>query len=242
MPAKTEGLTHDRRATYQPWRRQRTYQARAVPGLRQAHCPPVRRQVDRDDGTRHRCHRPALRGSTVCGGRGSHGGSARQVRAAAARREAESVALAAYERYSPNGDRPVDLLAALEATAAEVRRWTDWTGRRVEELTRGDWRPDEPRAAAELAMYERALKLSSRFLADLARIGVEARLQQRMAELEAEHAARVERFERNAGLGLARIMKAALGDFERVLCPVCVGALRAAIPEVMPRRIRELGP
>jgi hypothetical protein len=79
--------------------------------------------VDRENGSRHRCHRPARRGTTVCGGRGSHGGNAPQVKALAARRVEQAKAVAVFERYSPDGPRHVDVPADLAAIISEVRNW-----------------------------------------------------------------------------------------------------------------------
>lgn len=153
-------------------------------------CPdcgqPITRQcaghVQRARGGReagHRCHQSARRGGTVCG---AHGGAAPQVRAAAARRVAEARALAVYERYAPNGQHPVDVWAELAALVAEVRRFTDFTGSRVAALTAGDWRPDEPRAAAEVALYERALDRAGRLLTAAAALHLDDVERERAAE------------------------------------------------------------
>jgi hypothetical protein len=156
-----------------------------------------RRCVATASSTGERCRKAPVRGATVCA---THGGSVGRVRAAAARRVAESAALAVYERHSPNGDTPVDVGGALLELAAEVRRFTAWAGRRVETLTAADWRPDEPRAAAELALYERALDRSGRLLADLSRLKLEARLV-RITELQVAALSRiVERTLRDHGV------------------------------------------
>jgi hypothetical protein len=124
-------------------------------------------------GTGQRCRRAPLKGSDVCI---MHGASAPQVRAAAAVRVAESAALAAYARHSPNGDSPVDVVAGLSALVAEVRRFADWAGQRIETLTATEWEPHDDRARAEFGLYERALDRAGRVLADVARLGIEARL------------------------------------------------------------------
>jgi hypothetical protein len=128
-----------------------------------------------------------------------HGGAAGQVQAAAARRVAEAAALVMYEAYSPapNGDGPVDVAAELLRLVAEVRRFADFTGGRVAALTAGEWRPDEPRAAAEVALYERALDRAGRVLAEVGRLGLEERaykLAERVTQAQAAQAtAAVER-------------------------------------------------
>jgi hypothetical protein len=133
-----------------------------------------RRCVATASTTGERCRKAPVRGATVCW---THGGAVGRVKAAAARRVAESAAMAVYERYSANGDGPaVDVIRELARLAAEVRRFADFTGARVEALTAGEWRPDEPRAAAELSLYERAVDRASRLMVDLARLGIDARL------------------------------------------------------------------
>jgi hypothetical protein len=173
--------------------------------------------------TGERCKLPPLRGSVVCW---KHGAGAPQVRAAAERREAESAVLAAYERHSTNGDRPADVSAALLALVAEVRRWAEFTGARVEALTAADWRPDDPRAAAELALYERSLDRAHRLLADVARLGLEARLA-RVTESQV--------------IQLARTIRAVLGDLNGLLCHDCRVVVAESVPRIVPGHIRRLG-
>ena len=144
-----------------------------------------RRCVATASGTGERCRKAAIRGGTVCG---THGGSVGRVKGAAQRREAESAALAAYSRYSPNGDgQGVDVVAALTELAAEVRRFADWTGARVEAMTSAAWTPDDPRAAAEFGLYERALDRAGKLLADMGRLQlVHSAI---VADVEARHEA-----------------------------------------------------
>jgi hypothetical protein len=151
--------------------------------------PMKRRCTATVKATGERCKLPPIRGGSVCH---KHGASAPRVRDAAARRVAAAEALAAYQRHT--GDPvPVDLLAALERVAGEIQRWADFAGRRVEQLTRGEWRADEPRVAAEFGTYERALKLASRFLTDVSRLALDER--QRAYERETGERYRAE-FER----------------------------------------------
>ena len=131
--------------------------------------------VDRPDGTRHRCHRTARRGTTVCGGRGSHGGNAGQVVAKAAERVAEATALAVYERYSVNGDGPVDILGQLGHLAGEVTKFLDFATGRIAALSADQWAAgDQPAVHAAVGLFERACDRAGRLLTDLARIGVAA--------------------------------------------------------------------
>jgi len=135
--------------------------------------------VDRKDGTRHRCHHSARRGSTVCGGRGSHGGNARQVKAKAAERVAEAAAIEIYQRHRPDGDTStIDVFAELAAIVAEVRGFKDFLGRQVERLTAAEWQPGHPgrdQARAEVRLYAEALDRTRIILTDIVKLGIEER-------------------------------------------------------------------
>lgn len=149
-------------------------------------CPgcgrPISRQcAGRVKRTGHRCHRSADHGAAVCG---SHGGSAPQVREAAARRVAEAEALATFERYSPNGDGPVDVFAALEALVARVTSFADFAARRIETLTAEHWAAFSPRTAAEVDMFRQACRDAAQLLTATARLGLDERLlAQRKADM-----------------------------------------------------------
>jgi hypothetical protein len=186
-------------------------------------CPdcgrPISRQcaghVKRGRGGRqpgHRCHQSARQGTNVCG---SHGAAAGQVRAAAQRRVAEAGALALWQRYSANGDgpAPVDVAVELSRLVAEVRRFADFTGARVEALSRGAWRPDDPRAAAEVALYTGALAEARKLLLGVGRLGLEARLA-RLSEVQ--------------GMAIERVLRGALADLGHDDRDPAVGAAVAA--------------
>lgn len=151
-----------------------------------------RTRGDRQPG--HRCHQSARQGANVCD---SHGGRARQVRAAAGRRVAESAAVAAFERET-GGAAPVDLLTALERTVGEVRHWADFVGARVTQLTAGQWSADDPRVAAELSLYERALSRAGRLLTDVSRLALDERQRAYEREADERYRARFEREQREA--------------------------------------------
>jgi hypothetical protein len=174
--------------------------------------------VDRPDGTRHRCHHSARRGSTVCGGRGSHGGNARQVKAKAAERVAEAQAIEVYRAYSPNGgNTPVDVVGELARVVAEIARFKDFLGERVAALSAQEWRHDHPardRVRAEVALYGQALDRTARVLVDVSRLGLEEQTRAAGGRLERARADRiVAAFEAAlAGLGLpAERQREALG-------------------------------
>src|SRR6266536_3657599 len=124
-----------------------------------------------DDG--RPCPNWAMTGQQVCA---SHGGITRQAKAAAARRAAEAKAVEVYRAYSPNGDNtPVDVVGELVDLVREVRRFRDFLGSRVSELSADQWSYEHPareRIAAEIGLYERALDRSGRLLADVARLGL----------------------------------------------------------------------
>jgi hypothetical protein len=159
--------------------------------------PERRRCVATASSTGERCRKAPVLGATVCA---THGGSVGRVKAAAARRVAESAALAVYERHSPNGDTPVDVGGALLELVAEVRHFAAWCGQRIEALTAADFSPADPAAAAEFGLYERALDRSGRLLADVSRLKLEARLV-RITELQVAALSRiVERTLRDHGV------------------------------------------
>jgi hypothetical protein len=150
---------------------------------------------------------------------------------------AEAQALAMYERYTPdghgsNGHGPVDVLAELGRLVAEVRRFADFTGARVAALTAGDWRPDEPRAAAELALYERALDRAGRLLTEVTRLGLE--------DVGRERAMRDYWVARRVGERAAAIMRAVFTDLmDRHLAP---DPRDPAVADIVVRRIRQMEP
>jgi hypothetical protein len=130
---------------------------------------PVKRQcaAHKPDGSR--CRLSAVHGAVVCH---KHGAGAPQVKAAAARRVAEAEALAEYEKFSPNGSGPVDVLAELERLLARVVAFSDFATARIEALTGREWAAFGPRTAAEVDMFRQALRDASRLLADVAKLGL----------------------------------------------------------------------
>jgi hypothetical protein len=180
---------------------------------------PVKRQCVRTVlATGERCRNAPIKGGTVCH---KHGGSAPQVKAAAARRVAEGKALAKFERYSPNGRsaEPVDVLAELAVLVREVTAFKDFAADRLRALTADDWRAADAGVAAEVAMFERAADHAGRLLTDVARLGLQERMV-RMSEAE--------------GARLYGAMNRALQELE--LSERQWGLARV----VMPRMLREL--
>ncbi len=175
-----------------------------------------------------RCRRSAILGSTVCMW---HGGAASQVKLAAARRSAEAEALAAYERYvgpNGNGGQAVNVAAELARLIGKVTRFTDFAEARLAALGPDDWQRHDARTAAEVGMFLRACTEARKLLRDVARLGLEERAQR--AAREAEWAAQ------RRGTEVAQLVQAILADLE------LTAAQRALVPEVVPRRFRELIP
>ena len=100
---------------------------------------------------------------------------------------AEAEALATFERYSPNGDGPVDVYAALEALVARVTAFADFAAARIETLTAEHWAAFSPRTAAEVDMFRAACRDAGQLLTATARLGLDERLlAQRRADLYEE--------------------------------------------------------
>ena len=121
------------------------------------------------------CRGYAVAGGAVCA---AHGGRVPQVKAAAARRVAEAAAHAAYQRYSRNGDRPVDVLAQLEHLVGVVTHFAGFAESRVAALGEDAWRLDNPardQILAEIRMFERAQQAAGRLLTDVVRLDLYGR-------------------------------------------------------------------
>jgi hypothetical protein len=141
------------------------------------------------------CRRWAIPGLRVCA---SHGGSAPQARAAAARRVAEAKAAAVLNTWS---SEPVaDPLGELQRLAGEVVGWKNLLAGRVAELTqmRYEGRAGE-QLRAEVALFERALDRCERVLSSMARLNIDERLAV-VSETQ--------------GRALARVVDAVLADLE----------------------------
>jgi hypothetical protein len=137
------------------------------------------------------CSAWAVNGGTCCA---AHGGRAPQVRAKAAERVARAKALQVYERYSSNGDGPVDVLAELAHLVGVMTRFAAVTEGRLATLGEDDWALDNPDREAflgEIRMFERAQEAASRILVDVARLGLEAKVATRSARLEQDQVDRI---------------------------------------------------
>ena len=132
---------------------------------------PIVRQCTAHVPSGRRCRRSAVKGASVCP---SHGGSAPQVRAAAAVRLAEAAAVATFERYAgPNGDSgAVNVVTELARLVAAVTAFRDFTEARLRAVTEAEWAAHGPRVAAQVRMFETACDQARRLLRDVARLGV----------------------------------------------------------------------
>jgi hypothetical protein len=153
--------------------------------------------------TGERCTKAPIRGATVCA---THGGSVGRVKAAAARREAEAAATAAAAKYGApvTTTSPAALRDELNRTAGII----DWLTARVQALDEGDltWGTERRiiktpgpgqgsqqsapqmevtqsgRPHVYVAMLERERHHLAGVAAEMARLGIEARVA-RAAEL-----------------------------------------------------------
>lgn len=125
------------------------------------------------------CKYPAMMGGSRCN---CHGGSAPRAKAAAARRLAEAKATKAIQRegIAPLGD-PVELLRQLAAEAVALKDYFSDRLRELESLRYQGNTGEQLRS--EVALYERALDRSQKFLHDLARLGLDER-QVRVSEAQ----------------------------------------------------------
>lgn len=132
----------------------------------------------RDGGT---CTYKAMLGGTRCR---RHGGAIPSVRAAAKRRLAEQAATRAVERegIAPLGD-PVEMLRELAAEAIGLKDFFAARLAALEELRYQGAGQAGEQLRAEVALYERALDRSQKFLHDLAKLGLDER-QVRVSEAQ----------------------------------------------------------
>jgi len=131
--------------------------------------------------TGERCRNSAIRGGTVCH---KHGGSAPQVKAAAAIRVTEERTRRELARL--NLPPVEDPLTELARVAAEVVAWKDAIGAKVNELTELRYKAGEggEQLRSEVALWERALDRCERFLTAMARLNIDERLA-RISEAQA---------------------------------------------------------
>jgi hypothetical protein len=98
------------------------------------------------------------------------------VRAAAARRTAESDLLATFSKYAGPVDGQSggpDVLAQLARLVAEVCAFKDYAHGLAVSLTVGEWQDlDDPRVAATVGLWERASDRAARLLVDVGRLGL----------------------------------------------------------------------
>lgn len=122
--------------------------------------------------TGQRCEKPAMRGGLVCR---SHGGAARQIRQAAARRTTEAEALAALAQMDV---QPVDdPLSELAILAGEALQWKRLLKDRVSELSSlGYAGATGEQVRASVQLYGAALDRLERVLVSIARLNIDDRL------------------------------------------------------------------
>lgn len=188
------------------------------------------------NGTRHdlaKCGARKRQGEGLCGrpagwgtshpGEGAcklHGGATRTQTVGAERRQVEREARRLLEELGEA--RPVtDPAAELQRVAGEIVAMKDAAARIVQGLTsmRYVGATGAEQLRAEVAVYERALDRAAKVLADMVKLGLEAR-QVGLAEAQ--------------GALVAQVVRAILGDLQ------LTAEQQARVPEVVPRRLRAL--
>jgi hypothetical protein len=135
---------------------------------------PTKCKARRTDG--QPCGRYPRRGASVCP---AHGGSAPQVRAAAAERVLDEKLRDTLARLGTVQGTPVDNpLAALALLAGQVLAFKDAVGELVNELREIRFTDSKggEQLRSEVAMYERALDRSMQVLVAMARLKLDERL------------------------------------------------------------------
>ncbi|HVC08239.1 MAG TPA: HGGxSTG domain-containing protein [Solirubrobacterales bacterium] len=119
-----------------------------------------------------KCGRQPMSGYHRCD---MHGGKLPQVRRMLARQEVEAKAMRVIERegIAPVGD-PVELLRALAAEAIGLKNFFAARMAALEDIRYATPGAGE-QLRAEVSAYERGLDRAERFLADLARLGLDER-------------------------------------------------------------------
>jgi len=119
------------------------------------------------------CGNAAILGATVCR---LHGGSIGRVKRSAALRVAQEKATRAIERegIAPLGE-PVEMLRQLTAEAVQLKDYFADRLKALEELRYTAPGAGGEQLRSEVALYERALDRSQKFLHDLAKLGLDTR-------------------------------------------------------------------
>lgn len=135
-----------------------------------------------------RCAKAAILGGSVCR---SHGGAAPQVKAQAARRLAEAGAARSLKLADVEVTPIEDPLSKLADVAAMAVAWMDHIAPKLDELH--SWSATTEggteQVRALVALFERSMDRSQRFLADWVRLGFDERMvamNERQASLVAE--------------------------------------------------------
>jgi hypothetical protein len=99
------------------------------------------------------------------------------VKAAAARRVAETEALSLYERVRGAGNgKPVDVAGELARLAAEVVEFKAWCADQLESLRAADLAGQDPAAAVRVSLWLSSLDRAYKVLEGICRLGIDARL------------------------------------------------------------------
>lgn len=118
------------------------------------------------------CKNWAIKGHTVCR---NHGGSAPQVKAAAARNVLEGTIQARLRKMMSAATPVTDPLSALQQHAGKVQQWMQFLEDQVEELRHdSQWSTEQINGVVEL--YTRAMSETRQTLKDIASLKIDERL------------------------------------------------------------------
>jgi hypothetical protein len=141
----------------------------------------------------------AMPGQEVCHW---HGGRTQRQRRRAAERVAQAQALEVFERFSPDEDEPVDVVAALSRLISRTERFERYMARRVEVLAAREQAAGDPgQLHVELALYRQAIGEARKLLVAVAHLGLAEQATEAAGRLEQARAERiVAAFEAAVGL------------------------------------------
>lgn len=136
--------------------------------------------------TGKQCGNLAIKGTTVCY---MHGGTAKQVKAAASRRIEEAKVVSKFLRDFPI--RTIDdPIVALQTLTSEAQAFYLFVSQHVASIDVDAWAGEEGKLSAYVALLERAQAQAQRFLSDWVRLGLEERLV-KLSERQSELIGRV---------------------------------------------------
>lgn len=125
--------------------------------------------------TGKRCTKNAIPGGTVCY---THGGAARQVKAAAQIRLVEQEARTTFGRLTDNSTPVTNPLTALSDLAGHAKSWMEFLAGKIADLQRLAYESPTggEQIKGEIVLFERAMDRLNTVLATVARLNIDERL------------------------------------------------------------------